>query len=85
MRSTSFHKTTLFLMLIVGVHLFLAGGPVAHAQTFLELEEQILETEVERPEAMFMRTPLPLAYEPRPLRSSFMEELFRTVEDNPSL
>lgn len=73
------------LAVVTGGVLVLSPAGDAYAQQLLELDELILETEVERPEAFFFRQPLPLEYESRPMRESFLQELYDTVEDDPAI
>jgi len=49
----------------------------------IQLDEEVVEGRIEKPEAFYILQPTNLTYEEAALQESFIPELLRTVEEDP--
>lgn len=60
------------------------SSSVAHAQgRLLVFEEEVIQGEIDKPEAFYILSPSNLEYESVPPEESFLEELYETVDEAP--
>lgn len=81
------------LLALLGLALFLLAGPLAHAQDggrrprgeprVIQLEEIRIEGRVQKPNAFYILNRSNLGYEVLDLRTSFVREVVRSVQDRP--
>jgi hypothetical protein len=61
----------------------MAWGQDDDSSRVIQLGEEIVEGEIEKPEAYYILQPTNLGYEAAELEESFIPELLRTVEEEP--
>jgi hypothetical protein len=53
------------------------------SRRIIQLEEEVVEGQIEKPEAFYILQPTNLAYEEAALEESFIPDLLETVEEPP--
>ncbi len=60
-----------------------AGQDRGDSRRIIQLEEEVVEGRIEKPEAFYILQPTNLTYEEATMQESFIPELLRTVEQEP--
>ena len=78
--------TNLMILTFSSVFFFWAGvwgQDLNESHRIIELEDEVIEGRIEKPEAFYILQPTNLNYEAAELEESFIPELLETVEQDP--